>query len=505
MRTPALSWLRLTGALGVWLITGLVSWGAGQDFRSDNSGAPSAPELYRWFSLSLTVTGLPPGSGFVPVSAPVNFSALLATLGESGAVDEHSLRLYRLVGAGEEIAEPVQFLSAPQPRSKERKLLPGTSPSVSYLGEEEAGQTPASIKVAGELAFLAASEPEGAARYRLEFGVLRAGRAIQVPYPPQNLLMFDAQGRATPRTWFPMMQIHPQWPLEGKLHVMEQDRLVTTYYVGPTLSGAIPIPTALRRPFLYPVIGPDGFSLTELGKPHDPSGSHAHHNSLWIAHASVGGKDFWSDKGGVIAHDQFELLEDGPVFCRSVQKTRWLDDAKALLLERREFTYYRAAPAFRLLDVDLQFTPAGAEAVTFGKTTFGFLAARVAQSMTVFDGGGEILNAQGDRNEPQAHLRHALWLDQSGPIAEGKWNGLAMFDHPANRNHPTGWHCRNDGWAGAAFNMDGPYTLEAGDTLRLRYRICLHRGNAIDGQVARRYAEYAAQPTVQFGPAAPRP
>ena len=173
--------------------------------------------------------------------------------------------------------------------------------------------------------------------------------------------------------------------------------------------------------------------------------------------------------------------------------------APGLLRERRTFTIYQSQGDSRTLDTDLALTPASPNPVIFGKTSFGFLAARVAQSMTVFDGAGEIRNANGDLNEQRAHLKRASWIDQSGPVSLDKWGGIAMFDHPENPNFPTGWHCRNDGWAGAAFNMDAPYTLEPGATLRLRYRILLHGQDAIRGEVARRYEDYRARPVIQFG------
>src|SRR5947209_7266520 len=58
----------------------------------------------------------------------------------------------------------------------------------------------------------------------------------------------------------------------------------------------------LRRPFLFPIIGIAGRSLTRLGHPHDPEG-HSHHNSVWVAHDSVNGESFWGDRGsGRIVH-----------------------------------------------------------------------------------------------------------------------------------------------------------------------------------------------------------
>ena len=64
---------------------------------------------------------------------------------------------------------------------------------------------------------------------------------------------------------------------------------------------------SLRRPLLYPIIGPSGRSLTRMGHPHDPVG-HSHHNSVWNTHFKVGGVDFWGDRGkdkGQIVHRLF--------------------------------------------------------------------------------------------------------------------------------------------------------------------------------------------------------
>lgn len=479
------------------------------------SGTPSGAGIddaaYQWFSVPIEVAGLPAHSSFVPVACPIDFSELLRQRSAPGAVDERSLQLRLIQPDGTQVEQSVQFTASPQPRAKSRRLLEGTVPGVSYLAEFDAGGTP-DCRVEGTLTWIAQAGADGVGRYRLRFGCLRQGRLIQVPFLPQNLRVFDREGSATPIRYFPRMQFHPQWPLDGVIHVREREQPITSYHLGPTLDQAASRCSPIRRPFLYPVIGPDGVPLTEFGKPHDPTGSHAHHYSLWIAHANVAGQDFWSEQGGVIAHEQLERLEDGPVFGRLVQTTRWLREQHVSLRERRTLTVYRAAADFRLLDLELELSTGDAAAVELGKTPFGFVAVRVAQSMTPFDGGGEILNACGDRNEPAALWKRAAWLDQSGPIRErnaqdpeeaggpvARWGGIAILDHPDNVNHPTVWHCRNDGWAGAAFNAEGPKTLAGGEKLHLRYRLHLHRHNAIQGQVGERFAEYRAQPAIRVG------
>lgn len=473
-------------------------------------GSAQGP-THRWFSLPIEVSGLPAQAELVPIACTIDFADVLKRLGVCAGVDERSIRLFRLLPGGGEKEVLSQFTAAPQARANERQLLPGTTPAVSYRAEYAAGDGSRVVPLAGTLAWLAASGSDGKQAYRLRFGVPRRGRFVQVPFPPQNYRVFDEQGRATPAAYFPHMQIRPQWPLDGTLHVFEGTQLITTYHLGPLLGQISPM--AVRRPFLYPVIGPDGYGLTEFGKPHDPTGSHAHHYSLWIAHANVNGHDFWSERGGIIAHDQWELLEDGPVFCRLVLTTRWVFDKVDILRERRSLTVYRAAaPTARLLDFELEFMPAGSKAVELGKTSFGFLAVRVAQSMTPFDGGGEILSSRGDRNEQAAHLKRAEWLDLSGPVAPGRaaderdsnippprWGGIAVFDHPANENHPTIWHCRNDGWAGASFCGEKAYTIPPAGKLRLRYRLVLHQGTVAEAHIAKHYEQYRAQPAIRLG------
>jgi hypothetical protein len=371
----------------------------------------------------IDVSGLP---GEAVVAYPYDFGA---------PVDERTIRLYR-----GDVEVPVQYVPTPQARG-------GTA-------------------VAGTLHWRASN-----GRYRLAFA--SGGRRVQVPYPPYNFRTFDAEGRATPLPRFERMRISPQWPLEGVLNVLDGEKPFATYHV----SGG-------KRPFLYPVIGPDGIGLTELGKTHDATGSHAHHYSLWTAHASVDGKDFWSEKGGSITHEAIESLEDGPLFSRLQVRNRWTEH----LLERRTLTFY-AFDDHRLIDVELELTGTA----TLGKSTFGPLAARVRPSMSVFDGGGEIRNAEGAVNEKDVHLRRSAWIDLSGPVSSTARGGVAILDHPSNPGHPTAWHCRDDGWAGAALCKDGEIAITPEKPLRLRYRVVLHRGR----DVAKRFAEYAAVPEIR--------
>jgi hypothetical protein len=434
------------------------------------------------------------------VSCHINFDSILGGL-DPGKIDERTLRLYRMEPDGSQVEESIQFNSDNQKRYPGRQLQGGIPENVSWGGAWSVDKIPDDLRVSGNISWIARGVQSGVSRYRLFFGVPNDGIYVQVPFPPDNLRYFDTQGRAKPVYHFPRMQIRPQWALDGVIHVLRDGDILTSYHIGATDLDITK--SAARRPYFYPVNGPDGISLTELGKPHDPTGSHAHHYSLWVAHDNIAGHNFWSERGGRIYHDQFELMDDGALFAKLIQKNRWVIEDKALLRERRILTFYATPDNFRLIDVELELLPGGAEPVELGKTPFGFLAARVAQSMTVFDGGGEIINSSGQRNEHQAHWQHARWIDQSGPIAHDKWGGVALFDHPENPNYPTAWHCRNDGWAGASFNLDQTWKIDLDNPLRLHYRVYLHRHDANGGNVHQKHKEYTCKPEIRIEKAHP--
>ena len=51
----------------------------------------------------------------------------------------------------------------------------------------------------------------------------------------------------------------------------------------------------------------------------------------------------------------------------------------------------------------------------------------------------------------------------------------------------------------STFEGEGPsgeYVLPAGESLRFRYRIYIHKGDATEGEVAAQHADYASPPSV---------
>jgi hypothetical protein len=257
------------------------------------------------------------------------------------------------------------------------------------------------------------------------------------------------------------------------------DRELTRYHFGPLQ----------MRPFCYPMAGPAGKSLTRMGHPYDPV-THSHHNSVWLAHMSVDGVDFWPDHGksiGRIVPLRIEGYEDGDRSAWLLAVNAWKDaEGKTLMQERRRIEVEPLTGDDWLMYIDVQLEAPADKPVELGQTPFGLVGVRMAKTIGVRDGGGRILNSEGQRNEPDAFRKPARWCDYSGPVTNQQTGGILLMDHPKNVNHPTPFHIRADGWMGACLTLDKAITIEPSKPLRLSYGLWMHAGvPSVEGMNAR--------------------
>lgn len=245
-----------------------------------------------------------------------------------------------------------------------------------------------------------------------------------------------------------------------------------------------------KRPFLYPLNGPSGRSLTRMGHPHDPV-THSHHNSMWLAHHDVNGVSFWEDRGPAqIRCLRVEDFEDGAESASATAVNAWGTTNKVFMIERRRITVRNLPFGEWLLILDVRFD-AEKEPVTLGKTPFGLAAVRMARNIGVNDGGGIIRNSEGGVNETNVLWKRARWVDYSGIIALSTIEGITFFDHPANPNHPTYFHVRNDGWMGASLTFDAPRVIETNQPLQLRYGFYVHSRLQETNALEKRWTEFS--------------
>lgn len=239
-----------------------------------------------------------------------------------------------------------------------------------------------------------------------------------------------------------------------------------------------------ERPFFYPITGPSGSPLTRVG--HPGAENHDHHRSVWLAHHDVEGLSFWANTSPArIQQKHWYAYVDGDEQAIMAVRLGWFDG------QGREVMDSDLVAALRPVGdgdatLELQLTcrvPPGRDSVALGKTNFGFLAVRVAKSISGHFGGGAISNSEGAVGEKQIFGKPARWMDYSGRVPTGTGpdrktvrEGITYFDHPDNPRYPTHWHVREDGWMGASFCMQAGITIRADQPLTLRYLLHAHTG-----------------------------
>ena len=291
----------------------------------------------------------------------------------------------------------------------------------------------------------------------------------------------------------------------GAVAIAVDGKLVTEYHFGDA-----------PHVYYYPFIGPGGVKMTRdypMAKTEGEETDHPHHRSIWFSHGDVNGVDFWSEPEshktppkqapGKIEHDGVVKAEGGKESGVLETKQKWTaPDGSVPVRSTQVFRVYSGPATERVVDFEITLT-AGDKDVVFGDTKEGTAAIRIAESMRLKQpkapGLGRIINSEGDA-DGKAWGQKAKWVTMSGPIGE-KTYSITMMDHPSNLRHATRWHARDYGLFAAnpfcAAEMDktaakgsGAYTLKAGQSFTLKYRMAFTEGDAAAAKAAERFAAW---------------
>jgi hypothetical protein len=271
--------------------------------------------------------------------------------------------------------------------------------------------------------------------------------------------------------------------------------------------------------YYWPLIGPGGAKMTRsfpMEKVEGEETDHKHHRSLWFSHGLVNGADFWSDPpapGGksrlpVGRTEHVKVLAMEPGKNSGVLKTsqKWImpGDGSVALNSIQTLTVFAGPDNERMFDFDVKLT-AGEKDVVFGETKEGSAGLRIAESMRFklakgAPGLGHILSNEGLEDD-KVWGQPANWVTMFGPIG-GQEYAITFMDHPSNLRHPARWHARVYGLFAAnpfgGSSMDktlpkdsGAYTLKAGESITLKYRILITQGETSRVRVQERFDQYA--------------
>jgi len=269
----------------------------------------------------------------------------------------------------------------------------------------------------------------------------------------------------------------------------------------------------VTKPYLHPLRAPSGTYVTRMWPMEkvDEEASianpdHPHQRGLWFAHEKVNGLDFWNNEAtytsqnrGKIVLSKLDEVTSGKDRGTVAATFDWTDLAgHKVLTEARRMTFY-ADPKLRIVDFDIVLT-AGTDAVTFGDAKDGAFGLRMRPMLREAGGDGHITNAEGLAGEAQVWGKPSDWCDYSGAVKDEKV-GIAILDHPENPRHPVRWHARGYGlfaanpFALSAFTRDksqnGALTIAPGQSVRFRYRVIVHEGDAREAGIAAEWTKYA--------------
>jgi Methane oxygenase PmoA len=281
-----------------------------------------------------------------------------------------------------------------------------------------------------------------------------------------------------------------------RIHIEIDGKPYSDLYIGPDTG----------KPYLHPLRSASGKIVTRrypMENIEGESKDHPHHRGLWFTHGEVNGLNFWANepsqhgRKGYVVLNKVIAVNSGEKSGSLTASFDWQEkSAKPLLAELRTMTFY-ADPTLRIIDFDA--TLKANEITKFIDTKEGMFAIRLATPLEEKH-TGTMTNAEGAQKEPNIWGKRSPWVDYAGEI-DGEKLAVAIFDHPENPRHPTYWHARAYGlFATNIFGVhdfeddktkDGSLTLKPGETLRFRYRVVIHPGDATREQVAEMYAKYA--------------
>lgn len=288
----------------------------------------------------------------------------------------------------------------------------------------------------------------------------------------------------------------------GEVDIFINEQLFTTYHYSEKVA----------RPFLNPVIGPEGKNVLREPAPEgNPENlDHIHHRGIWVSHGDVNGTDNWSEEEGHgrTLHKKFLSLISGPVFGKIHSLNEWVDNkGKKILEEERIIIVYNMAEKSRIIDHVLIFRATEGEVVFKDTKESGLLSVRVNPSMEGRN-TGLIVNSTGAKGGKECWGKRAFWCDYSGEI-DGIKCGISIFDFPENLRYPTWWHVRDYGLMTANFfglsdfygnkKISGTYILPAYEEFKLYYRIYIHSGDVNEGNVKEMFLNFIYSPEIKMG------
>ena len=248
-----------------------------------------------------------------------------------------------------------------------------------------------------------------------------------------------------------------------------------------------------QRAYVYPVFTPAGFAVTS-----ESPADHPHHNSLWFAadhvHCRMPVDDdryeeytynFYVDEvfqgraPGRLVETACTFADSGDGRCRIEQEIAWrgpvewaAPDGRLAAVEHRSLTV-QTRNDLHIIDVDLRLEGREFD-FSLGPTRHAYFNVRVAESMTVLN-GGTVSDDAGRSGGDGTTGVGAHWINYEGPVGGGHRAGVVVFPHPEDHSDIS-WFVTDWGVVTVGpFRLNGRL-VRKGEGLRARYRVVVYDG-----------------------------
>jgi hypothetical protein len=301
--------------------------------------------------------------------------------------------------------------------------------------------------------------------------------------------------------------------------------------------------TNQRKPVLYPLIAPDGTTVTR-GYPFNMQPGervdHPHHAGLWFNYGNANNFDFWNNsdaikpadrpKYGTITMDKIVSSKSGANSGELVTESTWIagdptaGNTKPIMTQTTRYVFSKTTIAGQpARAIDLVVTLKALTPVTFNDDKEGLLGIRVAHFLeSATEKGGVFMDANGVATTVKAadttgatgvyHTSEgktgdAVWSTRgkwcwlTGTTGQGKAESIAILDHTGNPGYPAYWHAR--GYGLFAVNPLGAhifdpkaapmnYSIEQGKSTTFRYRVLILSGTPTEDEMNQQASAFDA-------------
>jgi hypothetical protein len=267
--------------------------------------------------------------------------------------------------------------------------------------------------------------------------------------------------------------------LECKFSLADGDTPILTYHYGPDL----------YKPYFHPIYAPNGQVVTD-----DAPEDHVHHRGLCFAWGNVNGVNYWAEINcdesvrGRIVHREFQEKAISADLARFVVINDWVaPDGTKPIKEVCHITVYQPHLDFHTIDLRFELHAQSTDVVMGTPPEYHGLCYRAAEAEY-----RKVVNADSRLGELEAKGKPSQWCEL-GCVLGYQSVGFAIFDHPSNLRHPTRFFALDEafGFISTSFAHDEPYTISAGETLTLKYRLLIHLGDLFTFNLWECYKEYA--------------